>query len=537
MELYDKYIHELILLNPTMNDFIKDDQYNHLRGHMSNYLSKDYKNKEIKLNKKYLNLVEKKNNLNLYERLMKRDLKDYFKTLYFKDEYFPLSHLNNIFIDFITVINSKDNGYEFTDIRSYKDFISRMKKCKSICNDMVSNMKKGIKNKMTIEKIIVQSIITQLQEVLINNNYENEFNHYRKIPSKIKKEFLDSIQNNIISSIKKILNFLIDEYIEHCDCNIGLSSYKTGKKFYRDIVNSYIKNNTPEQIHDLGLKEISRVKKKIIDLQKKRKFKGDYNEFIIHMKNNPSSKMKDKTQILNEIKKLRESLIKEVFSKYFDDKISKKDYYNIKCVPKEDKYYSAYYQLPELNSNKNGTYYINALNPSIINKHELPVLTLHEGIPGHHYEFKKNLEKDRPLYHKLSDFTCYSEGWGLYCESLLKPKNDYEYFWQLIYNLHRCVRLVVDTGIHYYGWSYEKTFLYMKKYLPFDDQVIKNEIYRYICDPGQAITYKVGEKFILDLRNKYFKKYGENYKEFHKLFLKIGPLPLDLFEEEFNNYL
>jgi uncharacterized protein (DUF885 family) len=537
MEIYDKYIHELILLNPTMNDFIKDKKYNHLRNKMSNFLSKEYENKEKKLNKKYLNQIQKKDNLNLYEKLMLRDLKDYFKTLYFDDKCFPLSHSNNLFIDFITVINSKDSGYEFTDIQSYKDFISRMKKCKSICNDMIANMKKGIKNKMTIDKIIVQSIITQLQEILINNNYENEFNHYRKIPSKIKKEFLDCIEKNLVFSIKKINQFLIDDYIDHCNCNIGLCSHKNGKKLYRDIVNSYIKDYTPEMIHKLGLNEVSIVKQKILDLLKKKKFKGDYNEFIIHMKNNPSSKMKDKTQILNEIKKLRESQIKEIFNKYFDDKIQKKDYYNIKCVPEEDKYYSAYYELPELNSKKNGTYYINALNPSIINKHELPVLTLHEGIPGHHYENKKTMSKDRPLYYKLSDFTSYSEGWGFYCESLLKPKNDYEYFWQLIYNLHRCVRLVVDTGIHYYGWSYEKTFNYMKKYLPLDDQVIKNEIYRYICDPGQAITYKIGEKFILDLRRKYFKKYGENYKEFHKLFLKIGPLPLDLFEEEFNNYL
>ena len=86
--------------------------------------------------------------------------------------------------------------------------------------------------------------------------------------------------------------------------------------------------------------------------------------------------------------------------------------------------------------------------------------------------------------------------------SALKPKNNYEYFWQLIYNLHRCVRLVVDTGIHYYGWSYDKTFHYMKKNLYFQEQIIKNEIYRYICDPGQAITYKIGELFILDLDKK-----------------------------------
>lgn len=537
MELYDKYIHELILLNPTINDFVKDKKYDHLKNRLPNVLSKEYENREKKLNKKYLDLLKKKKDLSLYERLMYDEIKEYFDTLYFEDKYFPLSHSDNIFIDFMTTINSSDSGFDFNTIQNYKDYMSRLNKSKIYCDEMIKHMKKGIKEKMTIERIIVQSIISQLQELLLNNNHDNEFNHYKKIPNKIKKEFLDCIEKNLVFSIKKILDFLIDDYIDHCRCNIGLSYLKNGKRLYRDIVKSYIKGYTPEEIHELGLSEVKKNINKLKELQKKMKIKGDYEYFLNHMRNNTSSKLKTKEEVLNEIKKLRESQIKEVFNKYFDDTIKKKDYYKIKCVSKEDKYSSSYYQLPELDSNKNGTYFVNALNPSRINKHELPVLTLHEGIPGHHYENKITMSKDTPLYFKLSDYTAYSEGWGLYCEGLLKPKNNYEYFWQLIYNLHRCVRLVVDTGIHYYGWSYDKTFHYMKKNLYFQEQTIKNEIYRYICDPGQAITYKIGELFILDLRKKFFMKHGENYKGFHKLFLKIGPLPLNIFEGEFNNYV
>ena len=122
----------------------------------------------------------------------------------------------------------------------------------------------------------------------------------------------------------------------------------------------------------------------------------------------------------------------------------------------------------------------------------------------------------------------------MYCEGLLEPKNNYELFWKLIYNLHRSIRLVIDTGIHYYKWSYEKSFQYMKRYLPFSEDTIKNEIYRYICDPGQAVTYKIGELTMLDLRNKFFKKFPNNYKEFHKLILKLGPCPLNILVDEFN---
>lgn len=537
MEIYDKYIHELIILNPTINDFVKNKQYDDLKGKISNYFSKEYETKEKKLNKKYLDLLNKKKDHNLYEKLMLEDLKEYFKTLYFNDNYLPLSHSDNIFIEFITTINSSENNFIFDKIQDYRYFIARLKKCKQICESMIQNMKQGLKKKITIERIIVQSCILQLQEIIINNNFENEYNHYKKIPSRIKKEFLTSIENNLIGSIKKLLNFLIDEYIDNCRCNIGLSYIKNGKRLYKDIIYSYVKGYTPESIYKLGIVEVKKNKEKLKSLQKKMKIKGDYEFFINYMKNNSNSKMKTKKQILDEIIKIRDYQIKVLFNKYFDDTIQKKDFYKVKCVPEHDKYSTAYYQLLELNSDKNGIFFINALNPSLINKHELSVLTIHEGIPGHHYENLISKKKDRPLYYKLSDYTAFTEGWAFYCESLFKPKNNYEYFWQIMYNLHRSVRLVVDTGIHHYGWSYEKTFQYMKKNLGFDNTIIKNEIYRYICDPGQAITYKIGEIFILNLREKYFKKYGENYKEFHKLILKIGPLPLDLFEKEFNNYL
>ena len=128
MELCDKYMHEVILLNPTMNDLIKEEKYNYLRNRLADYLSKEYDKKEEKLNRKYLNLVKNKENKTFYDKLLYEDLKEYIDTLYFKDEYFPLSHLDNDFIDIMTTINSKDSSYEFTDVKSYKDYISRLKK-------------------------------------------------------------------------------------------------------------------------------------------------------------------------------------------------------------------------------------------------------------------------------------------------------------------------------------------------------------------------------------------------------------------------
>ena len=532
MELCDKYLHELILLNPPMNDYLKLDEYNHLRGRFPNFLTEEYTKKEDKLNKKYYNLLKKKKNKTFYDQLVYKDLKDYFKVSYFEDQYFPLSNSDNIYMNFIFDIKSSDSDYEFTDKQSYQDFISRMKTLTPITTIILRDLKEGLKKKITISGRIVRSLINQMTESIQRNTYQNKFNHYRKIPNSIQKEFLDSIEKYIIRNIGKILKFLSEDYIQGCTNKIGLCSIKNGKKYYRDNIKLYTyKDYTPEKIHQIGLSEIKKYVSKIEKLKRDLKVKGSYNEFIHLMKNHKSSKTKD---VINELKKIRKRILKDFFPKYFDGEIEEKDYYKIKKVTKEEKHTSAYYLLPDFRNKREGTFFINSLNSTQINKHELAVLSIHEGIPGHHYENYLLRKSDKPMYYKTSDYTAYSEGWALYCEGLFEPLNHFEYFWQLIYNLHRCVRLVLDTGIHYFHWTYERSFQYMKQYLPFDDEYIKNEIERYISDPGQAVTYKIGELLILELRKEYFKKKRGDYKGFHHLILKIGPCPLHILKQKFN---
>ena len=538
MELCDKYIHESIEFDPTMNDYLKLEKYSHLRSKYPNFMSKEYDEKEKKMNRKYLNLVKKKKKKTFYDELFYEDLKEYFRTLYFKDKYFPFSYLSNFLTDTLEEISSVDTDYDFSDEKSYEDYISRLNKTKVIYNSMIHNLKEGIQKDMTISKRIVNGTIEQLKDAVEEKTMKNKFKHYRKIPTKVENKFLEAIQGNIITHIKKFIRFLTDEYLDHCRDSIGLSGLKNGKRLYRDIVKSYsFKDYTPEYLHNLGIKEMNHNLKDLAKLKKKMKIKGDYTKFINHMTNVPSSKIKEKKEVLQTLKDLQTRLIKEVFDKNFNEKLKKKDLYNIRCVSRENKHMSAYYLLPDFNNQRVGTFYINALDPSLINKYELPVLTLHEGIPGHHYQTNFHMKESKPIYYRLSDYTSYIEGWGLYCEGLLEPKNNYEHFWQIIYNFHRSIRLVIDTGIHAFDWSYEKCFQFMKQYLPHSDEEIKNEIYRYICDPGQALSYKIGELFLLKLREKYFKKYKDDYKGFHSLVFKIGPLPLQLFEKKFNEYL
>ena len=207
-----------------------------------------------------------------------------------------------------------------------------------------------------------------------------------------------------------------------------------------------------------------------------------------------------------------------------------------RCVPENNKSMSAYYQLPDRLNKTKGTFFVNALDLSKINKDEMLVLSVHEGIPGHHYEYLYHLRNNKSIYMTSTGYTTFSEGWALYCESFTQPNNIREEFWKLIYSLHRAIRLTIDTGIHWYGWSFEKCFLEMKTYLPFTDQMIRDEILRYIDDPGQALCYTIGALTFFDLREKFLKK-NNNIQLFHELVLDIGPCHLDLLIEEFHKHI
>ena len=178
----------------------------------------------------------------------------------------------------------------------------------------------------------------------------------------------------------------------------------------------------------------------------------------------------------------------------------------------------------DLEGNRLGTFYINTRDITNHSKMEVESLSLHEGIPGHHLQLTYLYDNNFPIFLKTIDFTAYEEGWALYCESLGDYKDPLSYYGKLNAEMMRALRLIVDTGIHYYNWSFKKSFDLFKKYTFMKDSDIEAEIHRYIAIPGQALAYKIGEKVFLDLKNE--KNLDE--KSFHDLVLKNGPMPLNL---------
>ena len=203
----------------------------------------------------------------------------------------------------------------------------------------------------------------------------------------------------------------------------------------------------------------------------------------------------------------------------------------IKRVPKHSENYEsgAYYIHPTFDGSRKGTFYINFSQKYSSHKLEVESLLLHEDSPGHHMNITYLIESKLPLFMKVNDYTGFSEGWGMYSESLGEYKELWSYYGKLNMELMRAIRLVLDTGLHYYGWSFQKCLNYYKKYSLYEVEEMKTHIFRYLAQPGQALTYKMGEKVFLDLR----KKYKGNIKDFHSKILKYSNIPLKLLIEEF----
>lgn len=345
--------------------------------------------------------------------------------------------------------------------------------------------------------------------------------------------------------LKELIVFIKTKYLKKCINGHGLYYLPNGRNMYKYFVKQKTTTDkTPSEIHRTGLKEVARLKGEFELLKTKMGF-GNLTllEFYDKMRNDPNNYYTTSAGVIQGYETARNKIEEIVMPKYFKTQVKP---YEIKAVPTELEEGSpgAYYYPGS--KTRAGVFYAYmgdvSKTPNGNPKFNMVALTLHEGNPGHHYQFQYALDKNIPEYRVYAiDGTAYSEGWGLYAESLGDTLYDqttaegrYNYYGRLNYEMFRALRLVVDTGIHYYGWSHKKALDYMLKYSSLEKSELDAEVERYICWPGQALAYKTGQMFISDLQAKYMKKSGANIKDFHDKVLENGVLPLELLGNQFS---
>lgn len=436
---------------------------------------------------------------------------------------------------------------QFTSVKDYEDWLARLNAFPAYMEQTLTLMREGKRQNLMWAKKVMERVPAQIDKLITPDAESNAFyapfkTFPKDIPeseqTRLKAAAKESITNKIIPAYKKLKEYFTGEYLPASYADVGIWQRPDGADYYAFLARSYTTTNmTPQQIHEKGLGEVARIRAEMEKIKTQVGFKGTLPEFFQYLRTDEKFFYKTPQELLNAYRAM---------SKEIDPNLTKvfrtmpRTPYGV--VPIPDKIApdttTAYYNSPSADGSRAGLYYVNLYKPEVRPKWEMMALSLHEAVPGHHFQIALQQELGEvPNFRKFGGYTAFIEGWGLYAESLGEDMglyNDpYDKFGQLTYEMWRAVRLVVDTGMHFYKWDRQKAIDFFKNNAAKTEQDIVNEIDRYISDPGQALAYKIGELKFKELRARAKQELGAKFdiKEFHDIALLSGALPLDILEK------
>jgi uncharacterized protein (DUF885 family) len=442
--------------------------------------------------------------------------------------------------------SSTADSLKFDRVQDYEDWIARMNAFPVYMDQTIELMREGIRLGRLLPKIVMQRVPSQIERQIVDDPKQSLFyKPFRSVSREISQEeqrrveaaAAEVISTKIIPAYRKFLAFFNDEYFPSCYDQVGAWQVPEGQKLYAMRARHFTTTNlTPAEIHDIGLREVARIRKEMETIIAQVKFEGSFDEFLESLRTDPKFYCDDPQQLLNEYKAVCERIDPEL-SRLF--KRQPRIPYDIQQIPPHlaPDTTTAYYRQPSSDGSRPGTYFVNLYKPEVRPRYEMMALSLHEAVPGHHFQIAFAMELDNlPAFRRYGGYTAFIEGWGLYAESLgdeLGLYDDpYSKFGQLTYEMWRAVRLVVDTGMHSMKWPRQQSIDFFAANTAKTMLDIENEIDRYIAWPGQALAYKIGELKIKELRNRAEEKLGERFDlpEFHDVVLRNGAVPLDVLE-------
>ncbi len=441
----------------------------------------------------------------------------------------------------------------FKTENDYNKFAKRLELYSVWIDSAIVYLKKGINQKVVLPKALTEKLISQFAEMESQKIEDNPFYGAIKVmPSSFsensKKEITAKysaiINQKIVPQYHKMALFLKNEYLPSSRAESGIGSLSFGPKLYQSLIKQWTTTDlTAAEIHELGLKEVARLNAEMEKVKTQLGFKGNLIYFLNDVRNKPALKPFHKPEeVIANFEKIY-ARIKPNVDKLFA--LQPKTKFEIRRTESfREKTASAEYMQGAADGSRPGIFYVPIPDVTNYNVLEDEDLFLHEAIPGHHFQISLQQESTTlPDFRKFNWFGAYGEGWALYCESLGKElglyQDPYQYLGMLNDEMHRAIRLVVDTGIHSKGWTREQAIAYSLNNEAETEANITAEIERYMAIPGQALSYKIGQLKILDLRHKAETKLGKRFdiKQFHQKVLESGVMPLALLEKKINNWI
>ena len=464
----------------------------------------------------------------------------------------PMNQFRSATSSFVR-LGSGSGLHPFETVQDYDDFLSRIDGFVVYIDQSIANMKEGVQQGITQPKVLMNKFVPQIKSQLVDSAEESGF--YTPILNfpdgfsdtdreRLTLAYKDAIENNIIPAYARIDNFMGDEYLAAARDSVGLLDIPNGDEWYAHNVRQITTTElTPDEIHQMGLDEVARIHVEMRGVMEDVGFDGSLAEFFEFVYADPQFFFEQPEQLIQRYRDMS-AHIEGLAPKLFE--LIPKTPFEVRRVEpyREASSSKGSYQSGSADGSRAGIFYANAYNVGVRPKWDMQSLYLHEAIPGHHFQISLQRENEElPRFRRFSGFTAYTEGWGLYAESLGKELGVYtdpmDYFGSLNAELWRSIRLVTDTGIHSKGWTRQQVLDYMYANSAVSETRAVSEAERFMAIPGQALAYKIGMLKIREIRADAESRLGDKFdvRAFHTEILKDGPMPLSMLETKVDGWV
>ena len=438
-------------------------------------------------------------------------------------------------------------------VKDYENFIARLKAVPDYFQQQTINMKAGLERGYSMPSVVMQGFNEVIEKGIeggwskmgLWQPFENIPKHFsEKVKSRLAKEGRKALEQDVIPAYRKLHRFFEKEYIPNTKTSLAAYDFPNGKDYYQAQIDHYTTLSlTADEIHQIGLDEVARIRGEMEVIIDTVSFDGGFKDFLKFLRESPQFYAKTPEDLVKEasyIAKKMDGQLPKLFTRL------PRQPYTVEPVPDAiaPKYTTGRYLSAPLDSERPGTYWVNTYALDKRPLYVLEALTLHEAVPGHHLQNALNQELDNlPNFRRYSYISAFGEGWGLYSERLgLEAgfyQDPYSNFGRLTYEMWRAARLVIDTGIHAKGWSREQAIKLLEDNSALSTHNIRTEVDRYISWPGQALSYKLGEIKIKELRQKAENELGEKFdiRLFHDEILKNGSVPLEVLQQQIDKFI
>ncbi len=553
--LFDEHFERNLELNPMSATAIGDDRYD---DRMAISMSQEYRDADQQLDEEFLaRLLEIDRAALEYQEQFSYDIFRIRREQSLAGNEFPsyLQPMNQFYLmtNFFVQLGSGSSLHPFKTVKNYDDFLSRADDILVNMDLAIENMKEGMRAGVVQPKILMAKVVPQIEAHIVDSAEESNFwMPITNMPEDFSDEdrdrltaaYKDAIENKYVPAFERLNNFIGDTYIGASRETVGLGDQPNGANWYAYMVKVRTTTDmTPDEIHQIGLDEVARIHDEMRGVMAEVGFEGDLKDFFDFVNTDEQFYFDEPEDLIQGYRDMSDS-ITELAKSLFN--VAPKTQFEVRRIEtfREASASGGSYRSGTPDGSRPGVFYANAYNIKARPKWAMESLFLHEAIPGHHFQISLQREnEDLPRFRRFGGFTAYSEGWGLYAESLGKElgvyTDPYQYFGALNAELWRAVRLVVDTGLHAKGWSRQDVLDYMYANSAVAPARAISEAERYMAIPGQALAYKIGQLKIRELRNIAEERLGDAFdvKAFHLEILKDGPMPLSMLESKVDRWV